>query len=206
MTAYLTRQDVAEKLAVHPDTIRRWTREGRLKCVRFGARAVRYRLKDVLAFEARSACRLVAVLAALLLLALPCSGVEVNGKLLDAVAFVESNGNPRAVGDQGKANGAFQMHKPAWADCSRWLKANGFKATPYAQGANDPAISRIYARTYLAMIHGQLAKRMGREPSAGELYAAYNMGVGGFAKRGFDVRRVPATTQRAITKLYGRLD
>jgi len=146
----------------------------------------------------------LAVLAALLLAA-PAGAVEINGKLLAAVAFVESNGNHRAVGDQGKANGAFQLHRPAWTDAGKWLKANGYKTTTYTKGVNDPSVAAIYARTYLAMIHGQLAKRMKREPTAGELYAAYNMGVGGFARRGFDVRRTPATTRRAITKLYGRL-
>tara|TARA_R110000824_G_scaffold203371_3_gene387811 strand:- start:9029 stop:9526 length:498 start_codon:yes stop_codon:yes gene_type:complete len=148
---------------------------------------------------------LLAVLATLLLAA-PTEAVEINGKLLDAVAFVESNGNHRAVGDQGKANGSFQLHRPAWADAGKWLKANGFKTTTYTKGVNDPSVSRIYARTYLSLIHGQLATRMKREPTAGELYAAYNMGVGGFAKRGFDVRRTPATTRRAIAKLYKAIE
>lgn len=41
--------------------------------------------------------------------------------LLDAIAFVESNGNPRAVGDGGKAIGMYQLHEIYVKDVNRLL-------------------------------------------------------------------------------------
>lgn len=37
----LKMKDVAERLQVHPLTVKRWVREGKLKVLRFGARTVR---------------------------------------------------------------------------------------------------------------------------------------------------------------------
>ena len=140
-----------------------------------------------------------------LLIPVTTNAVEINGALIHAVAMVESNNNHRAVGDQGKANGAFQMWKPAWSDCSRWLKKNGFKTTPYEKGVNDPTISHQYCKIYLSLLHSQLRRKMGRDPSAGELYAAYNLGVRGFERRGFQLDKTPEITQRAIVKLHKHL-
>ena len=84
------------------------------------------------------------------------NAVEINGKLIHAVGFVESNNNPNAIGDSGAANGSFQMHRPAWSDCSAWLKSQGFKATPYDQGVNNPAVSHYYCKIYLSLLHRQL--------------------------------------------------
>jgi excisionase family DNA binding protein len=50
--------EVAELLCVHPTTLRRWDKEGRLKSVRIGSRRGlgdrRYRLEDVQKFIAKS--------------------------------------------------------------------------------------------------------------------------------------------------------
>lgn len=140
-----------------------------------------------------------------LLIPVTTNAVEINGALIHAVAMVESNNNHRAVGDQGKANGAFQMWKPAWSDCSKWLKKNGFKTTSYKEGVNDPNVSHQYCKIYLSLLHSQLRRKMGRDPSAGELYAAYNLGVRGFERRGFQLDKTPEITQRAIVKLQTHL-
>lgn len=41
--------------------------------------------------------------------------------LLDAIAQVESNGDHGAVGDSGRARGAYQIHKLYWQDGTRIL-------------------------------------------------------------------------------------
>jgi len=133
------------------------------------------------------------------------NAVEINGKLIHAVGFVESNNNPNAIGDSGAANGSFQMHRPAWADCSAWLKSQGFKATPYDQGVNDPTVSHYYAKIYLSLLHRQLVRALDREISAGDLYAAYNLGFTGYKRRGFDLSKCPSITQRAVAKLNRKL-
>lgn len=188
-----TRSEVARRLQVSTKTVDRLRSSGQLATKWVSGNSPRIPAESLRRFLAACGCFVLMAVA---------QAVEINGKLIHAVAMVESNNNPRAVGDQGKANGAFQMWKPAWQDCSAWLKRNGFKATPYEKGVNDPAISHQYCKIYLSILNGQLRRAIGREPSAAELYAAYNLGFTGFKRRGFDLSKTPSITQRAVGKLY----
>ena len=64
--------------------------------------------------------------------------------LLDAIAHVESNRNARAVGDGGRAIGAYQIHKRYWKDGTRFLGVDW----SYDQ-AKDPVKARQVVRAYL---------------------------------------------------------
>ena len=64
--------------------------------------------------------------------------------LLDAIAQVESNGNPQAVGDNGKALGMYQIHRAYWRDGTRLLDV----AWEYAHATN-PQKARRVVRAYL---------------------------------------------------------
>ena len=187
-----TRQEVAKRLSVSTKTIDRLRQSGQLATKWIGENSPRITGDSLRRFLTAAGCFAFMTVA---------SAVEINGKLIHAVAMVESNNNHRAVGDQGKANGAFQMWKPAWQDCSKWLKKNGFKTTTYEKGVNDPTISHQYCKVYLSILNGQLRRSIGREPSAAELYAAYNLGFTGFKRRGFDISKTPSITQRAAVKL-----
>jgi len=195
-TELLTRREVAQRLRVSTKTVDRMRSSGQLATKWVGENSPRITMDSFKRFLAAAGCFAVMAFA---------QAVEVNGALIHAVAMVESNNNHRAVGDQGKANGAFQMWKPAWSDCSRWLKKNGFKTTSYEKGVNDPTISHQYCKIYLSLLHSQLRRKMGRDPSAAELYAAYNLGVRGFERRGFQLDKTPGITQRAIVKLNKHL-
>jgi excisionase family DNA binding protein len=46
-TELLTAQEVAKRLSVHPESVRRWTREGKLASVPLPSGRKRYRLEDV---------------------------------------------------------------------------------------------------------------------------------------------------------------
>lgn len=47
----LTLQEACDILNVHPNTLRKWDNEGKLKAVRFGSRGDRrYKKEDILAF------------------------------------------------------------------------------------------------------------------------------------------------------------
>lgn len=48
-TELLTAQQVAERLAVHVESVRRWTRQGDLAAVRLPSGRYRYRAEDVAA-------------------------------------------------------------------------------------------------------------------------------------------------------------
>jgi len=192
-----TRQEVARRLSVSTKTVDRLRAAGQLDTKYLGERSPR--------IPAASVKRLLAA-AGCMFLCLTASAVEINGKLIHAVAMVESGNNPRAVGDQGKANGAFQMWKPAWTDCSRWLEKNGLKSTPYKRGVNDPNISHQYCKVYLSLLHRQLDKALDRDVTAADLYVAYNLGFTGYKRRGFDLRKVPTITQRGVAKLLKHLE
>ena len=187
-----TRQEVAKRLSVSTKTIDRLRQSGQLATKWIGENSPRITGDSLRRFLTAAGCFAFMAMA---------QAVEINGKLIHAVAMVESNNNHRAVGDQGKANGAFQMWKPAWQDCSKWLKRNGFKTTTYEKGVNDPTISHQYCKVYLSILNSQLRRSIGREPSAAELYAAYNLGFTGFKRRGFDISKTPSITQRAAVKL-----
>ena len=44
---YLTVDEVASRLSVHPASVRRWIYEGRLKAVRFGPRVIRVPVREL---------------------------------------------------------------------------------------------------------------------------------------------------------------
>lgn len=46
-TELLTAQEVAERLSVHPESVRRWTRQGDLAAIRLPSGRYRYRVEDV---------------------------------------------------------------------------------------------------------------------------------------------------------------
>jgi predicted DNA-binding transcriptional regulator AlpA len=54
-TRLLSRQQIAVKQGVSVETVKRRERQGLLQPIRFNSRLVRYRLSDVLAYEAAAA-------------------------------------------------------------------------------------------------------------------------------------------------------
>ena len=64
--------------------------------------------------------------------------------LLDVLACVESNNNPDAVGDRGRALGAYQIHQAYWEDGTRLLGVSW----PY-RAALDPDKARCVVRAYV---------------------------------------------------------
>lgn len=95
--------------------------------------------------------------------------------LVDAIAQVESGGDHQAVGDNGLARGAWQLHKAAWIDAGERLK----KKWHYSY-AHDKGIARKHAEAYVSILTERLTKRLGRKPTNQEIYASYRLGVGGF--------------------------
>ena len=64
--------------------------------------------------------------------------------LLDAIAKLESNGDPNAVGDKGRAIGMYQIHRRYWQDGTKILGVDW----PYSE-ARDPEKARQVVRAYL---------------------------------------------------------
>ena len=126
--------------------------------------------------------------------------------LATAVAIAESGNKPDAVGDAGKARGAYQMWRIAWDQASKVRKAGGLKTYPWAY-AHDAYVSRIYAIDYLRWCYGYLEAKTGRKPKYWEVYAAYARGPSEFySGHNMSYEDLPLRTKRAITTIAARLN
>ena len=132
------------------------------------------------------------------------SAIEPSERFMDALAKVESNCNAYAIGDKGKARGAFQMWKVAWTDVSNYRRERGLKVHPYRY-AHDPHMARVYAQNYAELQRSRMIKATGRDPNAGELYALYNLGYAGFKRRGFRLNQCPKVTRVAASKIQSSM-
>jgi len=96
-------------------------------------------------------------------------------RLLPALVKVESNGNPRAVGDGGKALGALQIWSVVVQDVNR------VHGTRYVHAdAFDPAKARDICRRYLAIYC--TPRRLGRAPTMEDAARIWNGGPNGHRK------------------------
>lgn len=208
----LTTSQVADRLGISTRTVERMVAAGELPVIRMGARCNRFRPAEIERLinskeqkPKKQTMKKTAILAALVCLTSIASAANINDQLIDAIAFVESGNRPNAVGDAGRARGAMQFWVIAWRDTDQERRRLGKTVHPYSM-ATDPVISRDYAHDFLNLIQRRFKAKVGREPSVGELYAAYNCGLSSFLNthKG-DLNRVPVTTRRAIGKLEARL-
>lgn len=113
----------------------------------------------------------------------------------------ESTGDSEAIGDKGKARGAWQMTEVAWCEVSAVLAKQNLPTWDWETGAHIPEVARDYAMTYLAILRTDLRRAMKREPSEKELWAAWNMGVDAFRRCGFKLKNCPPSTRRKAERL-----
>lgn len=90
--------------------------------------------------------------------------------LLDAIVEVESGNNPKAIGDRGRAIGAFQIHRAYWRDGTRILGVEWSY-----RDAFDVEKARQVVRAYLAYY--------GRGRSLTDKARIHNGGPKGYRKR-----------------------
>lgn len=116
----------------------------------------------------------------------------VTEDFIDRIAMIESNYNYNAVGDSGKAVGAWQMHQPAWREACVYLAHNGIArgewldfADNHKKFAKDPMVSRLACKAYFEILEKQMLRlKVKVTPIA--LYMAYNMGFQGAYDKSFD--------------------
>jgi len=109
-------------------------------------------------------------LIAFLALAYVAEAFEVSSRLLDAMELVESNGNPTAVGDNGRAIGCLQLHKCYVDEASR------LGGTKYSYNDRlDRTLSRRMAAAYLRH-WGTIYERETGKPATDEVLAKIHNG------------------------------
>jgi hypothetical protein len=145
--------------------------------------------------------KLVLVLVGLLACTTYANEWRPSDALLRAVRQVESNNGRRVYGDSGRSLGPFQLSEAAWIDVSAWRKSRGLKVYSYEHHVLHNYINQAYAADYLAMIHSELSRKLHREPTPGEIYAAYNMGLANFRGCNYRLARVNPTTARKCQQI-----
>ena len=105
--------------------------------------------------------------------------------LFDAIEWVESRGDADAIGDNGAAVGAFQIHKIYVDDLNRIYKAG--HTDKYSSPLqweyyhrNSKPCSRTMVRDYLG--HYATEKRIGRKPTFEDAARIHNGGPNGWKK------------------------
>jgi hypothetical protein len=120
---------------------------------------------------------LLAILAALVSTA-KAAPLDLD-RLIPALVQVESNGNPRAVGDNGKALGQLQIWSVVVIDVNR---AKGTRYTH--KDAFDPAKAEAICRAYLSIY--ATPRRLGRTPTMEDAARIWNGGPNGWKKKATD--------------------
>jgi len=126
--------------------------------------------------------------------------------LLKAVRQVESNNGRHVYGDSGRSLGPFQLSEAAWVDVSAYRRAHALKVYSYEHHALHNFINQAYAADYLTLIHNELTRKLRREPTPGEMYAAYNMGLTKFADCNYRLARVNPTTVRKCQQINALME
>ena len=127
-----------------------------------------------------------------------------SNKFLNAVMLVESGGR-NVTGDNGKARGPFQFWAATWSHVTSLRRQANLPVYSYTEGASNTLLARRYAQTYFRWIEKNLRRQGCKHPTHADLYAAYNLGLTGYRRRGFDLNRCPAITRRAVAKIQAHL-
>ncbi|MFH0880939.1 MAG: lytic transglycosylase domain-containing protein [Lentisphaerota bacterium] len=115
--------------------------------------------------------------------------------LIDAIIQVESAGDPQCVGLAGE-RGLMQIKRTTWKQVVTKLLG---KPVSFDH-AFDPVLNRRVGRAYLAELQGFLQhnKPLWKSDERSLLLAAYNAGPECVQKAGFDIEKVPSSTQTYI--------
>lgn len=98
-------------------------------------------------------------------------------RLLEAIRIVESNDNQMAVGDDGKAIGAYQIWEIYWKDATDFDSSIG--------GTYQDCYDRDYADKIVKAYIKRYAnkKRLGHEPTFEDIARIHNGGPNGYKKK-----------------------
>lgn len=100
---------------------------------------------------------------------------------LAQLQLIESGNNPRAVGDNGKSRGLFQMSEVAWQQVNHLRRQRGEPQISWSE-AFDSGYNRMFAIVYLEWLRERLLINTG-QVSEQLLFWAYQSGMQGVLKR-----------------------
>lgn len=103
--------------------------------------------------------------------------VEVTDQLLDAIETVESHGNTGAIGDGGKAFGAYQLHKSYVEDFNRFFHKSYSHVDAFSRQK-----AREMVKLYLEKYGRAYERKTGKKATPEVLARIHNGGPVGWKK------------------------
>jgi len=101
-------------------------------------------------------------------------------KLLTALIAVESSGNDRAIGDNGKSHGCLQIGKAVVMDVNQRRRGKRLPEYKWPSDCYDREKSKTICREYLAIYC--TPKRLGHKPTLEDAARMWNGGPNGHKK------------------------
>ena len=131
-------------------------------------------------------------------------GLSLNAYTIDAVipavGMVESGMDHRAVGDSGRALGAWQVWSCAWDTANEWRVKH--RMTPVSRWRwRDPAAQRDIAFALLSWHRERLIENGVLRPTVQQLYLSYAMGHAAFKRIGYNPLLAPAAKRDAALRV-----
>jgi hypothetical protein len=120
--------------------------------------------------------------------------------VLAAIGQVETGQNYSAVGDNGKALGAYQLHRSAWIDGSTQLLREGKKAISYDDW-KYATNQDIVALALLRSLRGRLASKGITDPTPEQIALCWNMGFTAASRINFDYTRAKSDYAERVGNL-----
>jgi len=123
--------------------------------------------------------------------------------VLAAIGQVETGMDYNAIGDNGKARGAYQLHRSAWIDGCTQLMREGKLAFSYDDW-KYPTNQDTVALALLRSIRGRLASKGITNPTAEQLALCWNMGFTAASRINFDVTRAKSDYATRVANLANK--
>ena len=121
-------------------------------------------------------------------------------KFAEAVAHVESGKDYAAVGDGGKARGAWQMHEAAWKDAQDYYAKSGTKIPSYRSWRKPEAQSYAF-HGFVRSCRDRMIAAGVANPDVRQMYLCFAMGFQAFKEIGFDPAKAPAAKVDAANRV-----
>lgn len=131
--------------------------------------------------------------ALLLALCIQAQAYEITDGFLHKIAIIESNEQCTAVGDSGRSLGRYQIQRSAWEDACR---RNGENWKYCKDNAFNYPMAHQVARWHFEWLAQTLEKRNVKVNEM-TLYMAYNKGITGAARLGFNTQSNEPALNRA---------
>lgn len=125
-----------------------------------------------------------------------------------SIAAVESGNDYKAVGDDGRARGAWQMHKAAWETANHWRMSKGMKPWSWDGAWTDKKVQKEMAFAYVSWLRDELEASGKVLVGPREIYIAYSWGLTNYVNAGYTTVGCPEFKVDAadrVANIYGEL-